>query len=131
MKIENIKKLVNNMSKEANMAWRAAVRTFGDDSAIAEVRASRWIAISNYNDDVNMLFYDGKEPALWEILEALGDAIQEATETLEGFINLTLHNPSNDNKLKTLKYRAELDALMCIKSELTLLEAYELEGMEY
>lgn len=131
MKIENIKKLVNNMSKEANMAWRAAVRTFGDDSTIAEVRASRWIAISNYNDDVNILFYDGKEPALWEILEALGDAIQEATETLEGFINLTLHNPSNDNKLKTLKYRAELDALMCIKSELTLLEAYELEGMEY
>lgn len=131
MKIENIKKLVNNMSKEANMAWRAAVRTFGDDSTIAEVRASRWIAISNYNDDVNTLFYDGKEPALWEILEALGDAIQEATETLEGFINLTLHNPSNDNKLKTLKYRAELDALMCIKSELTLLEAYELEGMEY
>lgn len=131
MKIENIKKLVNNMSKEANMAWRAAVRTFGDDSTIAEVRASRWVAISNYNDDVNILFYDGKEPALWEILEALGDAIQEATETLEGFINLTLHNPSNDNKLKTLKYRAELDALMCIKSELTLLEAYELEGMEY
>lgn len=131
MTIEAIRKLVNNMSKEANLAWHAAIRTFGDDSTIAEVRASRWIAISNYNDDVNIMFYDGKEPELWEALEALDNAIQEAMETLKGFIELTLHNPSNDNKLKILKYRAELDALMCIKSELTLLEAYELEGMEY
>lgn len=131
MKIENIKKLVNNMSKEANLAWHAACRTFGDDSAIAEIRASRWIAISNYWDDINPLFNDYKDVEVWKALEALEDAIQEAKETLEGFIDLALHNPSNDNKLKTLKYRAELDALMCIKSELTLLEAYDIEGMEY
>jgi hypothetical protein len=131
MKIENIKKLVNNMSKEANLAWHAAIRTFGDDSAIAEIRASRWVAISNYCDDINILFYNNKDVEVWEVLEALDNAVQEAKETLEGFIDLTLHNPSNDNKLKTLKYRAELDALMCIKSELTLLEAYNLEGMEY
>jgi hypothetical protein len=131
MRIENIKKLVNNMSKEANLAWHAAIRTFGDDSAIAEVRASRWIAISNYWDDIDPLFNDGKDVEVWEALEALDNAIQEAKETLEGFIDLALHNPGSDNKLKTLKYRAELDALMCIKSELTLLEAYELEGMEY
>lgn len=131
MKIENIKKLVNNMSKEANLAWHAAIRTFGDDSTIAEVRASRWIAISNYNDDVNILFYDGKEPALWEILEALEDAIQEAKRALEGFIELSLREQSPINKCKLLKYKAELDALMNIKSEFTLLEAYECEGMEY
>lgn len=130
MKIENIKKLVNNMSKEANLAWRAAIRTFGDDSAIAEIRASRWIAIIRYCDDISPFFNDDKDVEAWEALEALDNAIQEAKETLEGFIDLTLHD-SNDNKLKTLKYRAELDALMCIKSELTLLEAYELEGMEY
>lgn len=131
MKVENIKKLVNNMSKEANLAWHAAIRTFGDDSVIAEVRASRWIAISNYWDDIDPLFNDGKDVEMWEALEALDNAIQEAKKTLESFIELTLHKPSDDNKLKTLKYRAELDALMCIKSELTLLEAYELEGMEY
>ncbi len=131
MKMESIQKLVNNMSKEANLAWHAAIRTFGDDSSIAEVRASRWIAISNYCDDINPLFNDGRDLETWEALEALDNAIQEAKETLKGFIELTLHKPSNDNKLKTLKYRAEVDALMCIKSELTLLEAYELEGMEY
>lgn len=131
MKMESIQKLVNNMSKEANLAWHAAIRTFGEDSAIAEVRASRWIAISNYRDDIDPYFNDDKEFEVWEALQALSDAIEEAKRALEGFIDLALHNPSNNNKLKTLKYKAELDALMCIKSELTLLEAYELEGMEY
>ena len=131
MKIENIKKLVNNMSKEANIAWHTAIRTFGDDSAIAEVRASRWIAISNYWDDIDPLFNDYKDVEVWEALEALDNAIKEAKRTLESFIELSLHKSDNNNKLKTLKYKAELDALMCVKSELTLLEAYELEGIEY
>jgi len=131
MEMKSIQKLVKNMSKEAELAWRAAVRTFGDDSAIAEVRASRYIAISNYKDDIDPYFNDDKELEVWEALEALSNAIEEAKRALEGFIDLALHNPSNNNKLKTLKYRAEVDALMCVKSELTLLEAYELESMEY
>jgi len=131
MEMKSIQKLVKNMSKEAELAWRAAVRTFGDDSAIAEVRASRYIAISNYKDDIDPYFNDDKELEVWEALEALSNAIEEAKRALEGFIDLALYNPSNNNKLKTLKYRAEVDALMCVKSELTLLEAYELESMEY
>jgi hypothetical protein len=131
MEMESIQKLVKNMSKEANLAWHSAIHTFGHDSAIAEVRASRWIAISNYKHDIDPFFNDGKEFEVWEALQALSDAIEDAKRSLKVECFIDSAYPSNNNKLKTLKYRAEVDALMCIKSELTLLEAYEIEGMEY